>query len=64
MCMSIGDKLKRLRGSDSLEEVAKNLNLTKQAIFNYENNIRVPRDEIKVRIAEYYNVSVQELFFS
>lgn len=64
MCMSIGDKLKRLRGADSLEKIAKDLNLTKQAIFNYENNIRVPRDEIKVRIAEYYNVSVQELFFS
>ena len=29
----------------------------------YERGERVPRDEIKKRLSDYYKVSVQELFF-
>ena len=43
--------------------MATELDLTRQAIYNYENNIRIPRDEIKVKIAKYYNKSVGEIFF-
>ena len=34
------------------------------AISQYESGARVPRDEIKVRIAKYYGVSVESLFFT
>nr|DAZ75624.1 MAG TPA: repressor protein C2 [Caudoviricetes sp.] len=29
----------------------------------YENGERIPRDGIKLKIAEYYQKSVQEIFF-
>jgi len=29
----------------------------------YERDERIPRDEVKVRIAKYYGVSVYSLFF-
>lgn len=63
--MTIGAKLKRLREEKgvSIEKMAKTLGLTNQAIYNYENNVRVPRDEIKIQIANYFNKSVEEIFF-
>lgn len=62
--MSIGMKLRALRGSKSQQQVADDLGITKSALSMYERNQRVPRDEIKVRIAAYYNVSVSEIFYA
>lgn len=62
--MSIGMKLRALRGSKSQQKVADDLGITKSALSMYERNQRVPRDEIKIRIAEYYNVSVSEIFYT
>ena len=62
--MSTGAKLKELRGDKSQLKVANDLGITKSALAMYERNERVPRDEIKVRIADYYGVTVQFLFFS
>lgn len=62
--MSTGQKLKALRGKKTQREVAENLKITKSALAMYENDKRVPRDEIKVRIADYYGETVQSLFFS
>lgn len=59
----IGNFLIRLRGNKSREEVASALNISVSALAMYENGHRIPRDEIKVRIAEYYNKTVQEIFF-
>lgn len=63
--MTIGEKLKLLREEKgiSVDEMAKELDLTRQAIYNYENNSRIPRDEIKVKIAKYFKKSVEEIFF-
>ena len=62
--MTIGEKLIELRGDKSIETVAKATDVTTQAIWNYENNKRVPRDEIKIRLAAYYGVPVGEIFFN
>lgn len=62
--MSIGEKLKRLRGSKSRAEVANALGIALSTLTMYENNNRVPRDEIKVRISKYYGTPIEELFFS
>lgn len=62
--MTIGEKLKMLRGKKSQKEVAKDLKITQSALGNYETDLRVPRDEVKIRIANYYGVSVEEIFFS
>ena len=61
---TIGKKLKKLRGEKTVKEVAEALGVTRQSIWNYENDIRVPRDEMKIKIAKLYNSSVQEIFFS
>lgn len=59
----IGERLKTLRGDRTQKEVADALGLTVAAISNYENGQRIPTDAIKMRIARYYGVSVQEIFF-
>lgn len=59
----IAGRLTKLRGDTPREEVAKALNISVSALQMYENGQRVPRDEIKLRIASYYNKTVQEIFF-
>lgn len=61
--MDVGTILRKLRGDRTVDEVANAVGVTKQAISNYENNIRVPRDEIKVKLAEYFETTVGEIFF-
>ena len=61
--MSTGAKLRALRGDKTQKKVADDLGITKSALAMYERDERVPRDEIKVRIAEYYGETVQFLFF-
>ncbi len=62
--MSFGEKLRALRGDRSQEVMAKELNITKSSLAMYEQNKRVPRDEVKVRIAKYFGKTVQELFYN
>ncbi len=59
----IGRKLLHLRGRLSREEVASNLQISVSALQMYENGRRVPRDDIKVKLADYYGVTVQSLFY-
>ena len=60
----IGNKLIELRGDKTQETVAKDLNLSVSAIGMYERGERIPRDAIKIALAEYYGVSVGEIFFN
>ncbi len=60
----IAQKLIFLRGNISREEVAIGVGISVSALQMYENGNRVPKDEIKIKIAEYYGKSVQEIFFS
>ena len=64
MADNIAEKLIALRGKKSREEVAKALGLSISAISMYENGERIPRDSIQIKIANYYNKSVQEIFFN
>ncbi|MBF1195258.1 MAG: helix-turn-helix transcriptional regulator [Fusobacterium periodonticum] len=61
--MSIGEKLKKLRGGKKSKDVAKAIGITISALSNYENDYRIPRDETKRKIAKYYKKSVEEIFF-
>lgn len=62
--MSTGTKLKELRGTKTQQEAAEGIGITKSALAMYERDERIPRDEVKVRIADYYGVSVLFLFFN
>lgn len=60
----IGRKLVLLRGNKTREEVAADLGISCSALGMYEQGNRIPRDEIKIKIATYYGKSVEEIFFS
>lgn len=64
--MSVGMKLKALRAGKkkTQQQAADDLKITKSALAMYEKDKRAPRDEVKVRIAEYYGESIESLFFS
>lgn len=61
---AIAEKLIRLRGSKSREDVANSLGISVSALSMYENGERIPRDDIKIRIAKYYKRSVNYIFFT
>lgn len=61
--MSIGKKLKELRGDRNRDEVATKIGISSSALGMYECNKRVPRDDVKRKLAEFYGVSIQQLFF-
>ncbi|WP_445506597.1 helix-turn-helix transcriptional regulator [Niallia sp. 03190] len=60
---TIAKKLLDLRESKSREEVSNELGISVSALQMYENGQRIPKDEIKIKIANYYKKSVQEIFF-
>lgn len=60
----VGNKLVSLRGNRTQKEVAADLKISISALAMYERGNRIPRDEIKLKIASYYGKSVQEIFFS
>lgn len=55
--------LRTLRGDRTQQEIAEALHLTKSAWSMYEKGERMPRDEIKIKIANYFGKTVQEIFF-
>lgn len=59
----VAERLTQLRGDKSREEVAKAIGISVSAISMYENGERIPRDSIKIKLAAYFNKSVQEIFF-
>lgn len=60
----IGERLVQLRGSNSIVKTANDLNISPSALSMYENGERIPRDNIKIRIAAYYNKPIQDIFFA
>ena len=59
----IAKRLIDLRGDRSQEEVAAAVNISRSALAMYETGERIPRDEIKVRLARYYNSNIETIFF-
>ncbi|MGF6354018.1 putative transcriptional regulator [Paenibacillus sp. 4624] len=59
----IAKRLLELRGDDSREETAQAIGISVSALQMYENAQRVPKDEIKIRIANHFKKTVQEIFF-
>lgn len=63
---AIAKKLKDLRISKgmTIEQLSKETGIGRSALTNYEAGIRIPRDEVKLALAHYFDTSVEELFFS
>ena len=60
----IAQKLIELRGNKSRETVAKACGISISALAMYEQGERIPRDDIKLRLAKYYKRSVNFIFFT
>jgi transcriptional regulator with XRE-family HTH domain len=63
MDIPVSTRLRLARGEMSREDVAVACDISVSALSMYENGQRVPRDEIKVKLAKFYGKSVEELFF-
>lgn len=59
----MAEKLRKLRGNRSRQEVAEACGISVSALAMYEAGERVPRDEIKIKLAKFYNRSVSYIFF-
>lgn len=58
--------LVELRKSNNIsrKQMAEDLGLSYHTISSYEEGVRIPRDEIKKQIAEYFDTTVQDIFFN
>ena len=59
----IGERLRALRGARTQAEVANALGVTPMAVSQWENGMRMPSDDMKVKIATYYKRTVMSIFF-
>ena len=62
--LEVGKRLRALRGKRTLDEVAKALGVTSMAVSLWERGERIPNDDIKIKIAAYYNTTVTAIFFT
>lgn len=60
---AVAKKLVELRGDKKREEVANACGISTSALAMYEQGERIPRDDIKIKLAKYYNRSVESIFF-
>lgn len=62
--MTIGEKIKQLRQKNNItqEKLAEYLNITYQSISKWENNNALPDISLVVPLANFFGVSIDELF--
>ncbi len=60
----IAQTLVKLRGARPRAEVAIALGISVSALGMYETGARIPRDETKRKIAQYYEKTVEEIFYT
>lgn len=60
----VGNRLRNLRGNETVKEVNEALNISTSALTMYETGKRMPRDEIKVLLAQFYHTSIEALFLN
>jgi transcriptional regulator with XRE-family HTH domain len=59
---TIGEKLRLLRMMKNItqDQLAKELNIGVNSVNRYENDNRVPKDEVLKRFADYYGVHIED----
>ena len=60
----IGQTLRDLRGKRTIEEVADDIGISTSALTMYELGRRIPRDEIKKKLASYYRMPIEAIFYT
>lgn len=62
--LAAGRRLIVLRGNRSQQEVARANLISVSALGMYERGERIPRDDVKIRLAKYYDTTVQAIFYA
>lgn len=62
--LSLGKRLRLLRGIRTRVQVEKETGISQARLGNYEHGTRIPNDEAKVILSNYYGMTVQELFYT
>ena len=61
---TIGKRLREHRGVfRTQKEIADAIGITPGALSQYETGERIPSDQIKIALANYYGTTVGELFY-
>lgn len=62
----IGQRLKALREKKgvTIYAVAESCGITAAAVCMYEAGKRVPRDAVKIKLANYYKKTVESIFYA
>jgi putative transcriptional regulator len=60
----VASRLRELRGDIPRETVCKACGISVSALAMYEQGERIPRDNIKVKLAQFYGKSVEGIFFA
>ncbi len=60
----IGKRLIELRGTKTQDTVANAVGISVSALSMYERGERIPRDNIKIRLATYYKKPIHKIFFT
>jgi len=61
--VKIGQRLRKLRGTRTIKEVSDATGIGWSTLCMYELGKRRPSDGVKVILAEYYGVTIQQLFY-
>lgn len=61
--MDVAKNLREARGPIPRAKVCVDVGIAYSTLTMYETGQRIPRDEIKVKLARYYGRSVESLFF-
>lgn len=53
----------RISASLKIEDVANSVQISRSTLNMYELGLRIPEDNIKMKLARFYGLSVDQLFF-
>ena len=59
----VGKRLRELRGNRTIREISDLTGIGESALGMYERGERNPRDDVKLKLARVYGVSIADIFY-